>query len=268
MSDPAPAPAASETPLLAARGLGYAWPDGTPALQGVDLRLAPGERVGLVGPNGAGKSTLLLCLAGVLTPEQGELSLAGQPVARAQLPELHRRVGLVFQHPDDMLFTTRVRDDVAFGPRQARLPAAEVEARVEEALAATGAARLAERVPQHLSAGEKRAVALAAVLALRPEVLLLDEPTSDLDPRGRRGLLALLGDLSRALLVASHDLEFVLALCTRVVVLDQGAVVADGPARAVLGDEALMLRHGLERPHSLQPHLVHRSDHDHDHDHA
>lgn len=254
-------------PLLCAHGLTYAWPDGSPAVQGVELALAPGERVGLVGPNGAGKSTLLLCLAGVLAPAAGELFLRGARVQREQLPELHRQVGLVFQQADDMLFTTRVRDDVAFGPRQIGLPPDQVAARVDEALAATGAAHLGERVPQHLSAGEKRAVALAAALAMRPEVLLLDEPTSDLDPRGRRALLALLRGLERTLLVASHDLEFVLGLCSRVVVLDRGGVAADGPARQVLGDEALMLRHGLERPHSLVPHLLHQEEHHHRHDH-
>ena len=247
--------------IVETRGLGYRYESGRVALEDVSLHVHPGERVGLVGPNGSGKSTLLLLLTGALRPSHGALELQGAPVTEDRLPELHRRVGLVFQHAADMLFTTRVGDDVAFGPRQLGLPADEVARRVEAALAAVGAERLVDRVPHHLSAGEKRSAALAAVLAMEPDALLLDEPTSDLDPRGRRALLRLLHDLERTLFVASHDLEFVLALCTRVLVLDQGRLVADGAPRAVLGDEALMLAHGLERPHSLTPHGG--SDHHH-----
>ncbi len=252
-------------PLLEARGLAYTYPSGRAALRSVDLAVGRGERLGLVGPNGAGKSTLLLLLNGVLQPAAGALLLDGQPVREGAAEALHRRVGVVFQQADDMLFTPRVADDVAFGPRQAGLPELEVAARVARALAAVGGEHLAERVPHHLSGGEKRTVALAAVLAMEPEVLLLDEPTSDLDPRGRRNLLALLRGLKPAVVVASHDLEFVLALCERVAVLDGGAVVAGGPARDVLGDEPLMLAHGLERPHSLTPH-GHGEDHGHEHD--
>lgn len=239
--------------VLEARGLTYAYP-GRDVLAGVSLRIAPGERVGLVGPNGAGKSTLLLLLAGALAPVGGELLLDGRPVDATRLDDLRRRVGLVFQLADDMLFTTSVEDDVAFGPRHLGLPPDEVERRVGEALAAVGALPLRGRVPHQLSAGERRAVALAAVLAMRPDVVLLDEPTSDLDPRGRRALVALLRGLGRPLLVASHDLELVLALCTRVLVIDGGRLVADGEPARVLGDEPLMLAHGLERPHSLAPH--------------
>ena len=238
--------------LLQARDLGYRYPDGIVALQGLSFELAPGERLGLVGPNGAGKSTLLLLLTGVLTPSEGALLLDGEPVTPGRLAELRRRVGIVFQHSDDMLFTSRVSDDVAFGPRQTRLSPEETATRVDEALSAVGAEELRDRVPQHLSGGEKRRVALASALALRPEALLLDEPTSDLDPRGRRELRALLEELALATLVASHDLEFVLALCPRVLLLDGGRRVTSGPSRKVLGDEALMLAHGLERPHSLR----------------
>jgi len=254
-------------PLLEARDLGYRYPDGQVALQGVSFTLGAGERLGLVGPNGAGKSTLLLLLTGVLTPSEGSLLLEGQPVTPKSLGELRRRVGVVFQHADDMLFTSRVSDDVAFGPRHTRLAEAETQARVEEALKAVGAADLRDRVPHHLSGGEKRRVALASALALRPEALLLDEPTSDLDPRGRRELRALLEELSLATLVASHDLEFVLALCPQVLVLDQGRAITVGPSREVLGDEPLMLAHGLERPHSLTPHAEphHPGPHSHDH---
>jgi len=240
--------------IVETRGLGYRYPGGRAALEDVALHVHAGERLGLVGPNGAGKSTLLRLLAGAVAPSSGDVVLEGEVVTAARLEALHRTVGLVFQQADDMLFTTRVRDDVAFGPRQLGLEEDEVARRTGEALAAVGAEGLAERVPHHLSAGEKRASAIAAVLAMRPEVLLLDEPTSDLDPRGRRTLLHLLAGLGKTLFVASHDLEFVLALCTRVLVLDGGRLVSDGEPRAVLGDEALMLAHGLERPHSLTPH--------------
>lgn len=242
-------------PLLAARSLGYGYPGhGRQALSDIHFALGSGERVGLVGPNGTGKSTLLLQLNGVLQPASGALWLDGALTTKERLPELRRRVGLCFQQADDMLFTTRVRGDVAFGPRQLSLSADEVETRVADSLAAVGVAHLADRAPHHLSAGEKGAVAIAAVLSMRPEVLLLDEPTSNLDPHGRRTLLALLRSLGKTLVVASHDLEFVLALCERVVLLDEGRIVADGDARTVLGDEPLMLAHGLERPHSLTPH--------------
>ncbi|GIW73374.1 MAG: putative ABC transporter ATP-binding protein [Planctomycetota bacterium] len=241
-------------PLLEVRGLEHRYADGTLALAGVDLRLERGERLGLVGPNGAGKSTLLLHLNGVLAPTAGTVRLGGRLLAPDWLPEVRRRVGLVFQDPDDMLFTTRVEDDVAFGPLHLGLPEQEVARRTEEALAAVGMQAVRERAPHHLSLGEKRAVAIACVLAMRPEVLVLDEPSSNLDPRGRRNLVALLGRLVPTLVLASHDLELVLALCDRVAVLDGGRVVADGPARAILGDEPLMLAHGLERPHSLTPH--------------
>lgn len=242
------------SPLLETRELGYRYPSGQEALAGVSFAVSAGEHVGLVGPNGAGKSTLLQLLSGVLQADSGALQLGGQ-------------VGLVFQQPDDMLFTTRVADDVAFGPRQARLDEALVARRVAESLAAVGAEALADRVPHHLSGGEKRAVAIASVLSMQPALLLLDEPTSGLDPRGRRGLLELLRRLETTQVVASHDLEFVLQLCGRVVVLDGGRIVADGEARAILGDEALMLAHGLERPHSLTPH-EHAHEHPHPHDHA
>lgn len=243
--------------IVETRGLGYDYPGGRRVLSDVSVHVHAGERVGLVGPNGAGKSTLLLLLAGALVPTAGEVLLDERPVGTARLDELRRRVGLVFQHADDMLFTTAVEDDVAFGPRHLGLPPDEVERRVHDALAAVNALGLRGRVPHQLSAGEKRVVAIAAVLAMKPDVVLLDEPTSDLDPRGRRALVGLLAGLGRTLFVASHDLELVLALCTRVLVLDGGRIVADGEPARVLGDEALMLAHGLERPHSLVPHREH-----------
>jgi cobalt/nickel transport system ATP-binding protein len=217
----------------------------------VTFRVSPGERAGLVGPNGAGKTTLFLCLAGVLRPQSGSVRVCGLDV-RAARRELPRRLGIVFQDSDDQLFNSSVRDDVAFGPLNLGLKPDEVRARVTEALSRVGMAGQEERVPMHLSGGEKRRVALAGVLAMRPEVLLLDEPTMFLDPRGRRELIELLKEIGGTQLVASHDLEFVRGLCPRVLLLDGGKVYVDGPTDAVLGDAALMERHGLEVPWSLR----------------
>ncbi len=232
--------------------LSYVYPDGPTALDGVALDLTAGESVGLVGPNGAGKTTLFLCLAGVLPCPRGAMSLAGldpaDPAQRRRLPE---HVGIVFQNSDDQLFNATIFDDVAFGPLNLGLPSDEVRARVKEALARVGLSGFEKRVPFHLSGGEKRRAALAGVLAMRPGVLLLDEPSMYLDPRGRRELIGLVNDLDVTKLIASHDLEMILRTCTRAVVLDRGRVKADGPVRTVLGDAALMEAHGLEVPHSL-----------------
>ncbi len=239
------------------RGLSYAYPQGPTALDDVSLDLASGESVGLVGPNGAGKTTLFLCLSGVLNVPRGRVELCGldpgDPAQRRRLPE---HIGIVFQNSDDQLFNTTVLDDVAFGPLNLGLPADEVRHRVAEALERVGLCGFEERVPFHLSGGEKRRVALAGVLAMRPGVLLLDEPSMYLDPRGRRELIGLIKGLPGTRLIASHDLELILQTCGRAVVLDRGQVMADGPVRDVLGDAALMEAHGLEVPHSLTPHTV------------
>jgi cobalt/nickel transport system ATP-binding protein len=239
------------------RGLTYAYPQGPVALDAVSLELAAGESVGLVGPNGAGKTTLFLCLSGVLPAPRGRMELLGldpaDPAQRRRLPE---HVGIVFQNSDDQLFNTTVLDDVAFGPLNLGLQPEEVRGRVAEALERVGLVGFEERVPFHLSGGEKRRVALAGVLAMRPGVLLLDEPSMYLDPRGRRELIALVKGLPGTRLIASHDLEMILQTCGRAVVLDRGKVIADGPVREVLGDAALMAAHGLEVPHSLTPHAV------------
>jgi len=231
-------------------GLSYTYPDGTAALDGVCLTVQPGERVGLVGPNGAGKSTLLLHAVGLL-PARGRVTVAGLDPDRHPR-EARRQVGLLFQDPDDQLFMPTVAEDVAFGPLNLGLSREETLARVAESLAAVGLSGLGHKLPQHLSLGQRRRAALATVLAMGCRTLVLDEPTANLDPRGRRELLALLAGLESALLVATHDLDAVLDLCPRTVLLSAGHIVADGPSAALLGDAALMDEHGLEVPWRLR----------------
>jgi cobalt/nickel transport system ATP-binding protein len=236
-------------------GLRFTHADGTTALRGVTFTVEAGECVGLIGPNGAGKSTLLLHLNGLL-PEEWDgdrpVRICGEPVGPDNLAAVRRRVGLLFQDPNDQLFCPTVFEDVAFGPQQLGIGGAELAARVARALATAGIPGFERRAPHHLSVGEKRRVCLAGVLACDPEVLVLDEPTSSLDPRGRRELKELLRSIAITKLIATHDLELVVELCSRVVVLDAGEVVAEGPAVEILGNEALMLRHSLERPHALR----------------
>jgi len=235
--------------------LNYRYHDGTEALRGVSFRVAPGECVALLGPNGSGKSTLLLHLNGIL-PEKlsgnGAVKILDEPVGAQNIETIRRQVGLVFQDPDDQLFCPTVQEDVAFGPQQLGLAEADVAARVEKALAQAGLAGFGRRATHHLSHGEKRRVCLAGVLACEPAILILDEPTSDLDPRGRREFKALLRQIPATKLIATHDLELAVELCARTMVLDRGAIVADGPTVKLLNDEGLMLAHGLECPHILR----------------
>ena len=239
------------TPVLDVRGLAYAYPDGHQALFGVDLHVHAGERVALLGPNGAGKTTLVLHLNGILTAGSGTVAVSGLPVGKANLAEIRRRVGIVFQDPDDQLFMPRVREDVAFGPANLGLRGDELTARAMEALEAVGMAHCADRSPHHLSFGERRRVALATVLAMRPDVLVLDEPSANLDPRARRDLLDILERIERTLLVTTHDLPLAAELCERAVIIAAGRIVADGPCHEILGDERLLATHDLELPNGF-----------------
>jgi cobalt/nickel transport system ATP-binding protein len=241
------------TPALEVCDVRFRYDDGTEALRGVSFAIAAGESVGLIGPNGAGKSTLLLHLNGLL-PERpaGAVRVEGLPVVPDNLPHIRRRVGLLFQDSNDQLFCPTVFEDVAFGPRQEGLPEVEIARLVADSLRRVGLAGFEHRAPHRLSSGEKRRVCLAGVLACRPSLLVLDEPTSGLDPQGRRELRGLLREIPLTRLIATHDLELVVELCSRVLVLDQGVVVAEGPTVELLSNEELMLQHGLERPHILR----------------
>jgi len=234
--------------------LQYRYHDGTEALRGISFRVLPGECLALLGPNGSGKSTLLLHLNGLL-PEKlsgdGAVKIFGEAVATENLEKIRRQIGLVFQDPDDQLFCPTVAADVAFGPQQLGLSEAEIAARVKKSLAQVGLAGFEERATHHLSHGEKRRACLAGVLACEPAVLVLDEPTSDLDPRGRREFKAMLRMLPATKLIATHDLELAVELCARTIILDRGQIIADGRTVELLADEQLMLAHGLERPHIL-----------------
>lgn len=238
--------------IVEAKDLEYVYPDGTVALRGVSFRIEHGESVGIVGANGAGKSTLLLHLNGCLIATKGTVRIGDFPVTPATLHHIRRSVGTIFQDPNDQLFMPTVEEDVAFGPLNMSLPADEVERRVRESLDSVNAAHLRTRPPYKLSGGEKRAVAIASVLAMSPDILVMDEPTSGLDPRARRRLIELLRGFAHTKIIASHDLDMIMDLCQRTIVLHEGIVLADGPTDDVLGDEALLARAGLELPLRLQ----------------
>ncbi|WP_249416989.1 energy-coupling factor ABC transporter ATP-binding protein [Streptomyces sp. TS71-3] len=258
----APAPpdtARSGPPSLEVAGLAFAYPDGHQALFGVDLTVGRGERVALLGPNGAGKTTLVLHLNGILTAGAGTVRVAGLPVARGTMAEVRRRVGIVFQDPDDQLFMPTVREDVAFGPAAAGLKGAGLEARVRGALERVGMAEFADRPPHHLSFGQRRRVAVATVLAMEPEILVLDEPSSNLDPASRRELADILRSLDVTVLMVTHDLPYAMELCPRAAILSEGVITADAPTADLLSDAELMRRHRLELPFGFDPRMAARS---------
>jgi cobalt/nickel transport system ATP-binding protein len=243
------------TPVLELRHVSYRYPDGTTALRDVSLSLAEGECIGIVGPNGSGKSTLLLHCNGILPerlPDTPAVFVEGAPLGPDNLHHIHRKVGLLFQDPDDQLFSPTVWEDVAFGPIQFGMEPAEVRKRVTDALERVGIPGSGSRSPHHMSGGEKQMVCLAGLLSCDPAVLVLDEPTSSLDPRGRRNIVQLLASLPASKIIASHDLELILQLCSRTLLLDGGEIVASGPTAELFSNEPLMLKHGLEKPHSLQ----------------
>jgi cobalt/nickel transport system ATP-binding protein len=227
--------------------LSFTYPDGHPALRQVSMHIQPGEKVALVGPNGAGKSTLVLHLNGILTG-QGSLCVAGLPVIKENLGQVRGRVGLVFQNPDDQLFSPTVYDDVAFGPLYQGFTSEQVRQRVDEALKVVNMSEYAQRVSHHLSTGEKKRIAIATVLSMKPEVLVLDEPTAGLDPRARRSLIHLLDELPITMLVSTHDLHMVQEIFPRTIIMDEGRIVADGQTCDLMSDEALLNAHGLEKP--------------------
>ncbi|MFQ5398144.1 MAG: energy-coupling factor ABC transporter ATP-binding protein [Anaerolineae bacterium] len=238
---------AAGPPTLLVHDLHFSYPDGLVALRGVSFSIAPGEKVALVGPNGAGKSTLALHLNGILQG-QGRVEVAGLPVLKPNLPAVRARVGMVFQNPDDQLFSPTVFEDVAFGPLHMGLPEAEVGTRVTRALDMVGMSEFGPRMPYHMSMGQKKRVAIATVLAMEPEILILDEPTAGLDPRARRALIQLLHDLPMTMLVSTHDLRMVQELFPRTLIMDEGQIVVDGETAALMEDETLLEAHGLERP--------------------
>ena len=238
--------------LVEAKDIHYSYSDGTQALCGVSFRITHGESVAVVGANGAGKSTLLQHLSGCLLPGGGTLRIGDTLLTRKTLAIVRRTVGMVFQDPDDQLFMPTVFADVAFGPINLGLPAEQVRSRVERALDTVGMSHVATRPPYRLSGGEKRAVSIATVLAMDPSILVMDEPTSNLDPRARRRLIELLGTFIHTKILATHDLDMALDLCGRTIVLSQGRVAADGPTADILRDESILAPCGLEKPLSLQ----------------
>lgn len=242
-----PNTSAQAAPVLTVEDLSFSYPDGHAALHGVSLQVRRGEKVALVGPNGAGKSTLMLHLNGILSG-QGLVQIAGVPLERTNLPLICARVGVVFQNPDDQLFSPTVFEDVAFGPLHMGLPESEVRARVDRALDQIGMRAYVERLSHHLSVGEKKRIAIATVLSMDPEILVFDEPSAGLDPRARRTLIHLLRDLPLTMLVSTHDMLMVRELFPRTVIMDEGLIVADGPTERLLDDVALLEAHGLERP--------------------
>ena len=241
----------SGKPAISLKDVSFSYSDHPGTLKEINLTILPGQRVGIIGPNGAGKTTLFLAICGVLTPQTGEICLFDKPVIPG---EFRSEIGLVFQNPNDQLFCASVSEDVAFGPENMGLSRQEVEKRVQTALCLTGVQELASRPPHHLSGGEKRMVAIAGVLAMQPQLVIYDEPSANLDALARRRLIHFLQASPETMLISSHDLEMILEVCDRVILMETGDIVADGTPDQIMGDRSLMEAHGLEKPHSLIPH--------------
>lgn len=237
----------TETNVVKVNDLHFSYPDGHAALRGISLNLCAGDKVALVGPNGAGKSTLMLHLNGILDG-RGDIEVGGMRLTRDNLPVIRAMVGLVFQNPDDQLFSPTVFEDVAFGPLHMGLPEEEVITCVNSALEAVRMSAYRDRLSHHLSVGEKKRIAIATVLSMNPKILILDEPSAGLDPRARRTLINLLRELPITMLVSTHDMRLVDELFPRTIVMDDGLIVADGKTKDILADEKLLTEHGLEKP--------------------
>ena len=238
-------------PSLEITGLAFAYPDGNQALYGVNLKVEKSERVAILGPNGAGKTTLVMHLNGIHGAQKGQVKIAGTTIDtndKLSLKKIRSQVGIVFQDPDDQLFMPTVRDDIAFGPYNMGLRGAELDQLVNEALAQVGMSDFADRAPHHLSFGQRRRVAVAGVLAMKPEILVLDEPSSNLDPASRRELASILASLDVTILMVTHDLPYALELCSRAVVLSGGVIAEDSPTRALLADDEKLAKYRLELP--------------------
>ena len=234
--------------MITIRQLAFTYPDGTRALDGLSLDVREGGSTGIVGANGAGKSTLVSHLNGWFVPQEGSVAIGGIESCKKQVEEIRKRVGLVFQNADDQLFMPRVWEDVLFGPENLGMNRKESEASAERLLRDFGLWELRDKPPSHLSQGQKRFAALAAVLAMKPSILVMDEPTSDLDPRNRRKLIGLVNRLAVTRVTVSHDLDFIWETCSDVCIMNHGRIVATGPARELLSQKELLERNGLELP--------------------
>jgi len=234
------------------RNVCFSYPDGNRALEGISFRITHGESVGIVGANGAGKSTLLNLLLGLNLPSSGEINVGDIPMTKKTLSLIRQRMGLVFQNPDDQLFMNKVYDDVAFGPRSMKLDEAEVERRVKAAMETTDIWHLKDKAPYKLSGGEKKRAAIAAVLSMEPDILVMDEPTAELDPRGRRRIINLLKGFTHTRIIASHDMDLIWDLCQRTIVMNHGTILADGETKKTLSNKELLEKAGLELPLRLQ----------------
>lgn len=238
--------------IVEAKNLEFSYPDSTHALLGISFKIKHGESVAIVGANGAGKSTLLLHLNGYLTPTTGQVRIGDFPLTKETIQEVRRTVGMVFQDPDDQLFMSTVYDDVAFGPLNLGLPVEEVDTRVQKALETVGVAHLKDRPPHRLSSGQKRRVAIATVLSMTPDILVMDEPTAGLDPQARRQLINLLRTFKHSKIIATHDLDMVMDLCERTIILHDGKIKADGPTSEIFQNEQLLAESHLEKPFRMQ----------------